>query len=240
MKKTLVFLSFLSMHLMGAQSLSKVENYELKAADLVLFAFGMEEPVPIGKISDSGEIQFNFPSDLNAISDEAKANFLSDTAITLFAECDNRFEILPADKNPKAASAGYVSLSTKKNPYAGLLFMVTDNELIPWLEDAYSNSAIESSYFELIYIESDFNYQGECTTTSYISEDESMETKKVYNLELKAGYNFIEYAIESVSEHKVPSAYYENEFDIIKKPSKITISSSQSTPPNTKWIGKFF
>jgi hypothetical protein len=34
--------------------------------------------------------------------------------------------------------------------------------------------------------------------------------------------------------------YEEGAFDIIAKPSKIMVTSTQATPPNTKWIGKYF
>jgi hypothetical protein len=89
-------------------------------------------------------------------------------------------------------------------------------------------------------MESDFNYQGECTSTISNTEKDTIETSYTYDLHLKAGFNFIEYKIESVTEHEVPSMYEENTFDKITKPSKITVTSSQSATPNIKWIGKYF
>lgn len=222
-----------------AQTNPKVENYPLKAMDLVLFSFGMEQPIPIGTISDSGEININFPKDLNFISDEVKANFMSDAAFTLFSKCDNSNDILSENENIKAINAGYISLSSKDNPYSGLFFMVTDAGLVPWIEDSNSNNAVLGSFFELVYVMSDFNHQGQCATV-YNTEKDTIETNYTYDLKLKEGFNFIKYNIESVEEHEVPSMYEENAFDKIVKPSKITVSSSQSTTPNTKWIGKYF
>ncbi len=240
MKKTLLFFLLLTLGGVAAQNQPKVENYPLKAMDLVLFTFGMEEPVPIGTITNLGELDFKFPSDINFISAETKSNFMSDTAFTLFSKCDNSYDILSEDDNGKAASGGYISLSSKENPYAGLLFMVTDENMVPWLESYGEINAVLGSYFELVFMESSFKYQGDCTSTVTYIENEPVETKYIYDLQLKPGFNFIEYKIEGVVTHKIPSMYQENVFDSIDKPSKITVSSSQSTPPHAKWIGKYF
>tara|TARA_R110002050_G_scaffold196426_2_gene331349 strand:- start:53711 stop:54433 length:723 start_codon:yes stop_codon:yes gene_type:complete len=240
MKKTLLFLMLLSISGIRAQTQPRVENPPLKAMDLVLFSFGMENPITIGTISVSGELDFKFPEDLNIITDEMKANFMSDTAFTLFSKCNNSYDILTESENIKAVNAGYISLSSKDNPYSGLLFMVSNKNIVPWLEDTYSNNAVIGSYFELVYMESDFKYQGECTSTVSNTENDTIETLYSYDLELKAGFNFIEYKIESVQKHKVPSMYEEGVFDNIVKPSTIKVSSTQSTPPTTMWIGKYF
>ncbi|WP_339664383.1 hypothetical protein [Maribacter arcticus] len=240
MKKSLLLILLLSFEGIIAQTQSKVDNYPLKASDLVLFSFGMDNPLSIGTISDSGELDFKFPENLNFITDEMKSNFMSDTAFTLFSKCDNSYDILTEEQNSKAVNAGYISLSTKENPYSGLLFMVTDEKLVPWLEAYGDINAVLGSYFELVYMESDFNYQGECISTVTYIENDPVETVYTYNLQLKAGFNFIEYKIESVKEHKVPSMYEEGVFDNIIKPSTIKVLSTQSVPQNTKWIGKYF
>jgi len=240
MKKSILCLMACAFQMSIAQTNHTVENYPLKAMDLVLFSFGMDNPITIGTISDSGELDFKFPENLNFITDEMKSNFMSDTAFTLFSKCDNSYDLLSEEENIKAASGGYISLSTKENPYAGLIFMVTDEALVPWLEDTYSNNAVTGSYFELVYLESDFNYQGDCNSSVTNTETDTIETNYTYDLQLKAGFNFIEYKIESVLEHAVPSMYEEGVFDNIMKPSTITVSSTQSVPPTTKWMGKYF
>lgn len=240
MKKILLLSMLLSLQAAVAQEKPKVENYPLKAMDLVLYCFGMEQPITIGTISNAGELNFNFPKDLNFVSEEAKANFWSDTAFTLFSKCNNNYDILSEDENGKSVSGGYISLSTKENPYSGLLFIVTDENIVPWIEAYGDIDAVLGSYFELVYMESDFNYQGECTSTVTSTESDTIETIYTYNLQLKAGFNFIEYKIESVMEHEVPSMYEENLFEKIDKPDKISVTSTQTTPENTKWIGKYF
>jgi outer membrane lipoprotein-sorting protein len=240
MKKLFLALAFLSLQVNLAQNNPKVENHRSEKMDLILFTFGMMDPINIGTMTNTGDLTIKFPKDLNFITDEEKANFMSDAAFTFFRECSNSYDILTESENIKAINAGYISLSTKDNSYAGLLNMVTDENMVPWLEESYSNNAVIGSYFELVYMESDFKYQGECNSRATNTEDDTIETLYTYNLELKAGFNFIEYTIESVKEHKIPSMYEEGAFDNIAKPSKIKVTSTQATPPNTKWIGKYF
>ena len=240
MKKTLPLLMLLYLGSITAQTQPRVENLPQNAMNLVLYCFGMENPVPVGTIAASGELDFKFPIDLNFISDEVKANFMSETAFTLFPKCDNSYDILSEKENRKAINAGYISLSTKDNPYSGLLYMVTDENLVPWLEESYSNNAVVGSYFELVYVESDFNFKGDCNATVINTEDDTSITLYTYDLQMKAGFNFIEYKIESVKEHKVPSMYEEGIFDYIYKPSHIKVSALQDIMPKTLWIAKYF
>ncbi len=240
MKKLFLVLAFLSLQVHLAQNNPKVENHQSEKMDLMLFTFGMMDPINIGTMTTTGDLNIKFPKDISFISDEAKENTWSDAAFTLFSKCTNSYDILSEEENGKAVSGGYISLATKDNLYSGLLFMVTDKDLVPWLEDTYSNNAVIASYFELVYMESDFTYQGECNSSATNTEDDTIETLYTYDLELKAGFNFIEYTIESVKEHKIPSMYEEGAFNNIAKPSKIKVTSTQATPPNTKWIGKYF
>jgi hypothetical protein len=217
-----------------------VENYPLKAMDLVVIPFGSEYPVNIGTISDSGELNFKFPTDLPAMPQETKDNFSSSIVSALFSKCDNNDDFYSEHENIKSADVRFITLSSKENPYQGLFFIVSDEKLVPWLEDSYANSPVAGSYFGLIYMFSDFNYQGTCTATDTYSDDTIIETIYDYDLQLKKGFNFIEYKIDSVKEYSVPSMDDENVMDKIVQPTKITITSSQTTVPNAKWIGKYF
>ena len=240
MKKSVLFLMACAFQVGMAQTNPIVENYPLKAMDLVLFTFGMDHPVNIGTVANSGELNISLPNNLNSIPEEAKENFLSDTAFVMFSKCDYSNDILSESENIKAAGGGYISLSSKDNPYSGLIFMVTNEDLVPWLEDTYSNNAVVGSYFELVYLIADFSYQGQCSRKVSNTENDIIETVYTYDLKLNPGYNFIEYKIESVLEHAVPSMYEEGVFDNLMKPRTITVSSTQAVPPTTKWIGKYF
>ena len=76
MKKSLLFLMLLSLHLGIAQNNSKVDNYPLKAMDLVVFTCGMDYPLTIGTVSNSGELNFKLPTNISSIPEEVKTNFI--------------------------------------------------------------------------------------------------------------------------------------------------------------------
>ena len=238
--KIVVFVSVLMCFLGQSQTKPTVEDYPLKAMKVIAVPFSNEFPITIGTISDSGELTLDFPKDLKSIFGKKLENSWANAASVFFQKCDNGYDILSEVKNPRAVNVDGISLSTKKNQYSGFIYMVSDANMVPYLE-AYGNTdAILGSYFELVYIESDFNYQGECTSTVSTIENDTLEALYTYDLQLKAGFNFVEYKIESVEEHMVPSLYAENEFVKMSRPSKITITSSQTTVPNTKWIGRYF
>ena len=134
MKKSLFILVLLSIELLAAQSVAKVENHRSQSMDVVLIPFGIREFIKIGTLSKSGELSIKFPENINHISDEAKEHAMSDADYTLFSNCGGEEEMLSEDENIKAVKGGYVSLSTKENAYSGLLFMVPDENLVPWLE----------------------------------------------------------------------------------------------------------
>lgn len=56
---------------------------------------------------------------------------MNDANYTLFSNCGGGEEMLSEAENIKAAKGGYVSLSTKENASSGLLFMVTEENLMP-------------------------------------------------------------------------------------------------------------
>lgn len=88
------------------------------------------------------------------------------------------------------------------------------------------------SYFELIYVNSIFHYEGECVQTrSSMSDDPDMEITYSFNLNLKAGFNFIEYKIENI---------HETDPEMMASfPDVISVTSVEGIP-NCKWIGKYF
>lgn len=223
-----------------AQTKPKVENYTLKAMDLSIQFGGMHKPMKIGTISDSGELDFKFPDDLSFIPEENKESYMVDMSYMLFSKCDNKKEILSEEENIKSISSGHINWGSKENPSLGLLFMVSDKSLIPWLEQSYYNSAVLASYYEVIYVESDFNFQGECTHSVFNSGISVVETIYTYDVQLKPGFNCIEYKIESVMEHDMVVGDDKEDFPKIAKPSKIMITSTQINAPEIKWILKYF
>ena len=82
----------------------------------------------------------------------------------------------------------------------------------------------------MIYVAKPFQYQGSCDTGRMLDEGEARITYN-YNLNLKAGFNFIEYKIESI---------YKTDPNVMASfPNKVTITNVDGIP-NCKWIGKYF
>ncbi|MGJ8591029.1 MAG: hypothetical protein ACSHXF_00685 [Aquaticitalea sp.] len=232
--KTIVFItiSLLIFNCGQSQNQPKIEDYPFGSLDVnvMVIPFGMEHPIKIGTMSKSGEIQFEIPKVLPKISKETEENFMNDVTYTLFDMCDNRSDMISAKENIKSFDTGALSLWTSDERYVGVIFTVSDENLVPWVEDPAYMEPILASYYELIYVEKPFQYKGECVQTQML-DDGDAQTKYVYNLNLQSGFNFIEYKIESI--HKTDPNV------MASFPDKVLISSVEGIP-NCKWIGKYF
>lgn len=233
MKKSLLFsISFLVLNYAPSQSNPKIENYPFGKLDVELkvIPFNIESSIKIGSISKAGVIDFNLSNALQKLSEESKASFMSDVDYTLFDVCHNSSDIPSNITTIASFDTGAISLWTKDNRYVGVVFAVSDEKMIPWIEDSAYMEPVLGSYFELIYVASAFKYTGECTQTQEM-EDGDAEIIFNYNLDLKAGFNFIEYKIESI--------YKTNPKVRASIPNKILVTSVEGIP-NCKWVGKYF
>jgi hypothetical protein len=196
----------------------------------MVMPFGIENAVAIGTMSKSGDINFDFPKELKNISKEDQESESSKLWYALFSQCDNGMDMFAAKDNIFSFDTGALSLWTSDNRYVGVIFTVSDENLMPWVEDPAYMEPILASYFELIYVATPFKYQGTCTTTKMLDDGEA-KVSYSYNLNLKAGFNFLEYKIESI---------YKTDPNIMASfPNKVSINSVEGIP-NCKWIGKYF
>ncbi len=237
MKKALLILLFITIQYSFAQSGGKLENYPLDEVNMVVFPFGMEYPVKIGTVSVSGEIIFQMPSKIE-VPIPPDDVYMSDITNSLFFKCDDGL----GNEDLKVLNAGKIALLTKDNRYAGILFAVSNETLAPWVEDSLSNKPVESSFFELIYVETieDFILYVECYSTLYLESEEVLESKYVYDINLLNGFNFIEYKIESIIEYQHKGLYDPSIIETTAIPSAVSITSTQINAPEIKWIPKYF
>lgn len=213
-------------------SQAHLDNYPFGSLDVnvMVMPFGMEKALTIGTMSKSGDINFDFPKELKNISKEDQESESSKLWYTLFSQCDNAMDMVAAKDNIFSFDTGALSLWTSYNRYVGVVFTVSDENLMPWVEDPAYMEPIMGSYFELIYVAMPFKYQGTCTTTKMLDEGDT-KISYTYNLNLKAGFNFIEYKIESI---------YKTDPNVMASfPDKVTITNVEGIP-NCKWIGKYF
>ncbi|HUH27301.1 hypothetical protein [Gelidibacter sp.] len=234
MKMSFLIIGLFFITLGFSQDQPKLEDYALANTDVsvVVFPFGMEHPVTIGTMTKSGEINFKFPKNLPDISKETEENFMQDLIHTVFNVCDEGESMISDKENRSSFEAGVLSLTTADNPYAGVIIAVSDETLLPWIQDPGYEEPVFGSYFELIYVSSAFKYEGECVQTrSSMSDDPDMGIAYTFNLNLQAGFNFIEYKIENI--HKTDP-------DVMASfPDKVSITSVEDIP-DCKWIGKYF
>lgn len=233
MKKINVIIISLLISAFGfTQTQPKIDNYQFGSldVDVMVMPFGMENPIKIGTMSKSGDINFDFPKALNNISNDDKDSESSKLWYTLFSQCDNGMDMISENDNIFSFETGALSLWTSNERYVGVIFTVSDENLMPWVEDPAYMNPIMASYFDLIYITVPFQFEGSCSQTKMLDNGEAVITYN-YNLNLKAGFNFIEYKIESI---------YETDPNIMASfPDKVSIANVEEVP-NCKWIAKYF
>ena len=235
MKITLsIILNLLLFSIGLAQTQPKLDKYPLGSldVDIMVVPFGIENPIKIGTMSKSGTIELNFPKELPKIPKEERESESSKLWYTVFTQCDYASDMVAEKDNIFSFGTGALSLWTKDNPFVGVIFSVSDENLLPWIEDPAYNEPVLGSYFKLIYVEKAFQYQGNCTTGRMMEEgEEDAKIDYTYNLNLKAGFNFLEYKIESIrkTDPNIMASF----------PVKVTVTSVIEIP-NCKWIGKYF
>ncbi|GAA4804976.1 hypothetical protein [Litoribaculum gwangyangense] len=233
MKKVNVLTVSLFIFYLGfSQTQPKLANNPLESIEynMMVMPFGMENPIKIGSISKSGDINFDFPKELKNISEEDKNSESVKLWYSLFSQCDNGMDMVKEKDNIFSFDSGVISLSTNDNPYAGVIFTLSDENLMPWVEDPAYIEPILGSYYELIYVAKPFEYHGNCITTK-MTDTSDTEINYNYNLNLKAGFNFIEYKIEHI---------YKTDPNVMASfPDKVTVTNVEGVP-NCKWIGKYF
>jgi hypothetical protein len=198
--------------------------------ELVLMLFGMEKPISIGTVDKNG--QFNASLDninMDQISEEDKGMYIGELYFNFYFQCNNR-DVFGKNFDKPAARQDYVRL-TKNGEWAGTVFLVSDERLRPWLEDPGYNNAITGSFYEVMYVAEDLSLKMTCESNVYADDNTEVETEYSFDIELKKGFNWVEYTILEV---------YETDPDIRASfPSKVAISNLKD-PAKMLWIGTYY
>lgn len=233
MKTIKIFTICLFTALLGySQGQPNLENYPFGPLDVNVFVmpFDMDFPIKIGTMSKSGQIQFDFPSEIKKTEDIDTDGEFTKLWFTLFPHCDYGIDMISENDNMFSFDGGTISLFTSDNRYVGVVFTVSNEDLLPWIEDPAYMEPILASYYKLVYVTNSFSYEGECVQTRMMENGEA-QISYAYNLNLKAGFNFIEYKIEHI---------YKTDPNVMASfPDKLTVTSVDGIP-NCKWIGKYF
>jgi hypothetical protein len=194
-------------------------------ANVMVIPMGMKTPVKIGTISESGDINFDFPKVLENSSLES-----SRIQDAISSQCDKDVAIVDKKNDVLSRESGILSLWTDKDRFVGSIYAVSDEDLIPWVGDPFDASPILGSYYKLVYVASDFQYNTHCTQTRVLDTGTAQITYQ-YDLNLKAGFNFIEYKIEHI--------YKSNINGVVSFPDKMSVTSVSGIP-KCQWIGRYF
>ena len=232
MKQVLTLLLLLTCTLGNSQTLKgKLINplKGMKQMDIAIWPLGLDKSISIGQLTADGTLEFEFPAKESFLSEnEAQQMVANDLKHAFAFNCLGREEatypeIMAARINP--ISLWY------KGRYAGVLFPVTNEGMIPWMEDEAYNNPEKGTFYELIYLAQATTLNMQCTTTNQFSGD-VVESTYDYQLELEAGLNFIAYTIEEI---------YETDPKVTSfKPSRVTVKNIQEGLDGIQWFAKYF
>ncbi len=231
MKSTLILYFICFVFCVNAQEITgNIQNHRKTEMDVVLMLFGMDNPISIGTVDKNGQFKTNLSNlTIDQIPDENRSMAMGDLNFNFYFKCAER-EAFGENFDKPAARQDFVRL-TSKGEWAGTVFLVSDEKLIPWIEDEGYNNAINGSFYEIMYVEEDMTINMTCNNSVYAADNEEVPTEYIFDVELKKGFNWVEYTIHEV---------YETDPNIRASfPSKVTISNLKE-PSNMLWIGKYY
>lgn len=207
----------------------RLENYNSKEADLVIFALGMENPVKLGTIDVKGNLSADISTvKMPELSGELKEMYVSELRNVFRFGCGGRDDFDPQGNIP-AISGGNIAIWID-NEWTGSFFLVSDTALKPWLEDEGYNSAVKASFYDIIYVAEDVRLDLSCTNEIGL-ESGNVEVIYIYDLVLKKGFNWVEYSIEDL--------HFTKPEEKATFPSRVKITNLQN-PDKMKWLANYF
>ncbi|WP_194777822.1 hypothetical protein [Pararhodonellum marinum] len=207
-----------------------VKNHEKAEMDLVLMIFGMDNLISIGKVDKKGQFNASLENiSLDHVPEENKSVSIGELYFNFFFKCNDNKAFGDIFDKP-AARQDYVRL-TKDGDWSGTVFLVSDEGLRPWLEDPGYKNAIKGSFYEVMYVEEDLSVKTSCRSTDYADDNTEVETEYNFDIELKKGFNWVEYTIQEV---------YETDPDIRASfPSKVAVTNLKD-PAKMLWVGTYY
>lgn len=213
---------------------TKLDNHQkgLPEMDFIIMPFDINYRVSLGTLKTDGTLEVKIPefSDVQLPSNMTPDNMTKFENLIKF-HCGNASE-LKTSESLRGFKGGYFALwsKTKRNGWAGSVFAVSDKDLVPWLEDDAYMQPVLGSYFELIYVTEEAQIKTTCENTWEIA-DFIIDMEYQVDLNLKKGYNLIEYEILDIFET--------NSKDITNKPKKIIIKMPTDVS-KIIWTAKYF
>jgi hypothetical protein len=226
---TLIFM-FCYLWTSAQEITGNIKNHGKSEMDLVLMLFGMDYPISIGQVDKKGQFTANLDNlNLDQIPEENMSMSVGPLYWNFHFNCNNS-DAFGENAENLAARQDFVRL-TKGGDWSGTVFLVSDEGLRHWLEDPGYNNAIKGSFYEVMYVADDMSLNLTCNSSVYAADNEEVDTEYNYNIELKKGFNWVEYTVEEV---------YETDPNIRASfPSKVTISNVKD-PSKMLWVGTYY
>lgn len=198
--------------------------------ELVLLPYGADFPVKLGTVKVDGTIELQLPDDnLDFLPKDKLELYFSELSLALAFKCSNLANFKPIQQ-VKASNGGNFGLWYKKR-WAGTVYPVSDEQLLPWREDPLYMAPVKASFIEIIYVNEDIELKTDCINVLKQNNQE-VTVAYTFDLHLKKGYNFIEYVIEDI--HK------SNSKEISSVPSKVLVRSVIDNLSTMKWVVNYF
>lgn len=213
---------------------TKLDNHQpgFPEMDFIIMPFDIDNRISMGKLNADGTLNVKIPdvSEIQLPSNVSNDDLLELRHVLDF-ECANPSGLNTSD-TLGAFNGGYFALwhNKRRNGWAGSVFAVSDIELIPWLEDDAYMQPIKASYYKLIYVSEDAVIKTICDD-SWNNSIIDIPREYTFDLNLKKGFNLIEYQIQEI--------YETNSDEITNKPSKILIKSPTDVS-KIIWYAKYF
>ena len=196
--------------------------------DIAIWPLGLDRSITIGKLKADGTLEFTFPPKESFQSNnEAQQVVADDLKYAFYFNCLGQGEAV----YPEIMAAQIKPITLwYKGRYSGVLFPVTSEGMIAWLEDEAYNNPEKGTFYELIYVSQATTLNMQCATTNQFSRDVVKSTYD-YQLELEAGLNFIAYTIEEI---------YETDPKVTSfKPSKVAVKNIKEGLDGIQWFAKY-
>ncbi|MET3730883.1 hypothetical protein [Moheibacter stercoris] len=191
------------------------------SGDVVILPFGNSYPVKVGELS-GGKLTMdleNVQSDVSRqIIDDHTTNIVEQTPFS----CEDYDDSLP--KSEVALAGSFVVLA-KDGLMIAELFAVTDKSLKDWFISGGHESPVKSSFYEMMYSDFDVVIQDHCQ--NYSENGQKIIQNHQMDLDLKKGFNRIEFRIEEVGKSE------NGDFDI---PVKTMVTNKKMDWKNVKWV----
>ena len=235
--KLVIILSILSIECFAQSNFTidaplKVENYTYGELDLMVVPFGLGKEINIGKILKDGTIQFDWP-EINTNNIESSTIFMEPikTALLGMNYCEEG-QIEENSENCKIVNTQYIYLYKNKKQ-VGVLFPATDRALLDnEPANIYSNLTLGSS-LSWFYSDGDCNFKAKCEEKLEWEGKYNFERENAYDIQLKKGWNIVEYTLDEIEEFK-------DENGTGKMEKKVHMKTLDKIPENIKWHIKTF